>query len=211
MNYRTITVPANSVYNHNENGKVFACVIAATAFFVRADHEGELAMGAGRGFGNPNTESRARLTFRNTSGAPIDITFYWGYEEFRPDPSVVSASVSVSGQNVASYANGLAAGLSTLLTGTTTANFTGTNGTDIRKQFIVTNLNKPVANPNTDIPDVLWILGANGNLVGVVFPQQSFTFESGAVLALRNPSAGAQGGSGNTVTYSVGEIFYDLP
>jgi hypothetical protein len=207
MFQNTVTVPANGVYRHLRPGKVFVCITATAALKVRPDNEAAISIATGRGFGGPAADERHLLTFENSSGVAIDVTFYWGFEDYKPDPSQVSTNVSVNQQNSAttSQAHGTpAAQPETLLTNTELA-FADALGK--RKQIMVTNRNKPVANPNADDPDVLWVLGADGKCLGEIYPQTSYTFETAGTVTVRNPSI-AQGGNGNTVAYMVGEVYY---
>jgi len=206
----TITIPSAvggvpGTFQYHRAGKVFACISAAAGFKIRPDNEQAVNMATGRGFGNAASATYNKLSFENSGGASIDVTFYWGFEDYRPDPSQVSANVNVAAiqQNNATYANGKAAAISNLVSGASDGPYPGVIGADIRKQFIVTNANRPVLDPSATDPDTLWVLGKNGNILGIVYPQQSFTFESGDNITVKNPGP-------NAVNYTVGEVFYKL-
>ena len=94
--YTTITIPANSVTVYRSAARVFSCIDATAEFKVRPDNGANIVMNKGRGFGSPNGKLVNALTFYNPTAAPLDVTFYWGNENFRGDLSLTATATLVS-------------------------------------------------------------------------------------------------------------------
>lgn len=79
-----------------------------------------------------------------------------------------------------------------------TANFPGTDGRQLRRQFIVTNLS------STDLLEnvILYICTAAGKYFAACYPQTCMTFETSEDIQLYNRSGS------KTLDYIVGELFY---
>jgi hypothetical protein len=199
----TLTIPASGVANFHRAGKVFAVISATAAFKLRPEQGANLDMNVGRGFGDPAGQEWNYLTFQNTSGAGIDVTFYWGFEDYRPDPAQFAGSfvTTATQANQPTYTTG--SGVVNLVGSGTTGNFTGVNGADRRKQIVIANLNKPPADASVTAPDVLYVKSSDGLVCGVIFPQTSWTVESGGLFTVNNPGATA-------IDYAIGEVWYDF-
>lgn len=207
MQFRTLTIPALGVETLRTAGKVFFCTAASAAFKVQPDGYTPIDQNQGRGFGSAQSDTAFDgLTFSNTSGIAIVITFYWGFEDFKGDPSIVSTSVPTTSVNTTSdtFATGRGA-LADLAPAAVSANFTGVDGAGKkRKQIIVTNKALPPLDPSSTAPNVLEVRGSDGNRMGTIFPQQSFTFESGGLITVAAPAANAL-----AVAWDVGEIWFN--
>jgi hypothetical protein len=109
--YKTVVIPAAvagtpGVVSQEVSGSVFYCVAATASFLIRVADQGAQTMSAGRTFGSPSAPGRGfgSLTFENTSGSAITVTYWVGYENFVADPTV---NVS-TGEITATMSNTLA-------------------------------------------------------------------------------------------------------
>lgn len=90
QNYKLLTVPAAvagtpGVVHEGVSGSVFYCVLATAALVVRPQDQGPITVQTGRTFGTPVAQGGrpfGALTFENSSGSDIDITFMVSDEAF---------------------------------------------------------------------------------------------------------------------------------
>lgn len=143
--FRTITLPAGSATNpgivsEQVSGRFFATVSTSELFYVRPNNGPQIEQNQGRRFGTPDSPEFSRLTFFNYNAAAVTVTYYAGPTEYVPDPSVVatiaSLTVNVQSQAASSYTTG--SGVLTLTSGNS-ANYTGLDGANPRKQIVFHN------------------------------------------------------------------------
>lgn len=90
--YKTVSIPAAiggapGVVSQEVSGSVFYCVTSSGEFVVRVADQGPQTMSSGRWFGTPGGRGFGALTFENTSGSVVTVTFWVGWENFI-DPTV---------------------------------------------------------------------------------------------------------------------------
>jgi hypothetical protein len=219
--YRTITIDAAAgstpgSVNLPAPGSVFHCISATGSFRVSADNQAPVTLAAGRGFGRParqgtSTEDNQptrnvpngnripgigwqRLTFYNTSGVGISVTFYVGYDAFVSDlgVNVETFTPSVSAKDPSTYTK-----VTTVAVNATTL-FNGVDAGNQRKQIVITNpgATDPVAGNTVDL-----LVSVGGTTGGNVPPGTSWTIVTNGSVSVNNPAA-------NAVVARILETFY---
>jgi hypothetical protein len=184
LTYKSLNLPAGQVIPVSVTGQLFTCKDATAAFKIAFGDRSEFfPMEAGLGFRLMEGDYFDRLTFRNDGSSDITVNYYAGRAEITDN--------RLGKLNSATYLTGHTA---VAIAGGTTLTFTGINGTDLRKQIVVTNLASS---------GDLQILDASNNVAGTVPAGQAWTIECGGTIKVRNANVGAMG-------FNVGEIWYDL-
>jgi hypothetical protein len=195
MNYRSITIPAAAngapgTYSERVSASVFACISSTSGFRIQPGTQSSVSMSAGRTFGSANGIKFNRITFLNDSASTVDVTYYVGLEDFRPDPSSVSSTGVLSAiKDSATYAKAYA---NTSIGGGQQVVFNGLDGSNVRKQISVSN---------GDASDVLHIKDSSGKVGAFIQPGQTWTHITSADLRVYNPNVGS-------MSFAVLETFY---
>jgi len=90
MSQQSITIPAK-VGNRRGvcpvvvSGRVFACINATAEFTVQPEGGEKRDARKGSTWGNPGAARFDRLTFFNNTASDIDVTFFAGFEDNRPN------------------------------------------------------------------------------------------------------------------------------
>jgi hypothetical protein len=184
LTYKSLSLPAGQTVPVNVTGQVFICKDATAVFDIAfGDRSDFFPMEAGLSFRLVDGDFFDRLTFRNDSAADITVNYYTGRAEISDN--------RLGKLNAQTYLSGYSA---TSINASTTLTFTGINGTDLRKQIVVSNL---AASGD------LQILDSADQVAGTVPAGQAWTAECGGTIKVRNANAGA-------LNFNVGEIWYDL-
>jgi hypothetical protein len=188
--FQTVTVQPFQVMPKALAGSVFFCLTATAPFNVSFDGSPYMEMVAGMELDNrPNTWSS--VTFQNLSNQAITINYYVGNCAISYSPTTVNVVVT----DAPTYSLGTGLLNAEITRPPATPAYPGydaTNGNAPRKQIIITNL---------DATNAVTILDAEGNVFASVPAGQAWTVESSAGFSVLNPYS---------VSYIVGEVFYDL-
>jgi len=92
--FRDITIPANGAHVESVQGRYFVCISATASFKVEPNTGGKIIIGAGGAFGGEKSKVFRRLTFHNTTGTDIDVSFYAGDEKYELNVPIDNGSVS---------------------------------------------------------------------------------------------------------------------
>lgn len=135
---RTITISANGQYIEPTPGRFFAVHAATAAFDVEVLGEGRRTLSTGSKFGNPGGRRFSRVHFFERNGAAVTIRFEIAEEEI-----FTVSQVEATAKDPSTYTKG-----SPAAAGATTS-FAGLDGVHQRKQIVVNNTEKTVADGGT--------------------------------------------------------------
>lgn len=183
---KTIVLGALGVQTVYCTGQYFVCIASSAPFVMSIDGGQELDMVAGIGF--PTSTKFTSIIFRDKSGAGCSITFFTGSQGV----NYQSPSFAVISKNSPTYSLG-APPIVAMAAGSK-VDFLGLNGANVRKQILVTN---------NDAALIVQVLGSDGDVIGLVYPQRPWTLEVGGLVSVKNANGGPLGG-----TVYVGETFY---
>jgi hypothetical protein len=189
---KTITVPAGKTIPYPIPGEVLYIAESTAAFSVELDNSPQIDLEAGLGVRFPSGKSFKKITFVNNNAIDITIKYYAGTAELMDNRlnTVIQRLIVISQKSFPTYTKG--SGAIALANGASQT-FGGTNGTDRRKQIVVTNL---------DVSYDLDLVDGSANLMDKVFPRSKWTMETDGVVTVKNSS-------GQPLNVLVTETFYD--
>ena len=183
--FRTLTVPALQTVTLNYQGSVWMCKSATATFGLAIDGAQEIDMDAGWQV-NVAPQYWRSLQIHNRNNTALVISYYLGTSGL----AYSNQNTTFFQKNASTYAKG--SGLFNLADGGLSPAYTGMDGSNLRKQFIVSNLSA----------NIVYVIDGSGN-EGVAVPaNQSATFETGGQVNVKNTA-----GSG-TSKICVMETFY---
>lgn len=178
-----LVLSANETRPVAVTGQYFACPSASTDFNLSIDGGPFQKIKAGTGF--PTEQPFTKVLIADISGAGVSLTIFTGAKGVTYQAPVVNTQVT----NAPTYTKSAA---SQPLANGGLLNFIGLDGTKVRKQIIVTNL---------DATHALLILDKSGTEMGQVFAGQTWTVEVSGLIKVGNSS-------GASIQLDVGEIYY---
>lgn len=179
---RTVTVPANGKIVEFADGRFFNCISASAAGVVVYSGPvfGEVPIATGRRFGHEQAVAWRSLTFRNTTGADIDVHYYSGLQPYQSEQNVaeITTPVVTTVKDAATYTKDGSAPANA------TTTFNGLDAGKTRKQIIVAN-DEPIAGGQTIR------VKSNAGTGIPLGPQEKFTLITSGTVRVTVP-AGAQ-------------------
>jgi hypothetical protein len=112
--FKTVSVPAAvagtpGVVSQEVSGSVFYCVASTAAIQVRVADQGAQTMSTGRSFGSPGGRGFGSITFENSSGSAITVSYWVGWENFVADPTVNVTGTLTASSTISNTLAGAAA------------------------------------------------------------------------------------------------------
>lgn len=180
LDFKSTTLAPYEVRQVSVTGSVFFVLTATATFYVSIDGGPFLPFQAGIQLDNrPNLFNTVVL--QNQSAVPVTLNWYCGTCAVGYSP----VTVNVVSSNAATYTKG------TGVLADDAHVFNGLDGSKVRKQFVITNLD---LGGNT-----IYLQDANGNVLAGVPALTAWTCETGGTFKVSNA---------NHVNYCVGETFY---
>ena len=183
---QTVVIPAGGQIPRSHLGNYFLCVTADNPFKVQFEGGERVDMAPGFAVNFRTVGVFNQIWFYNAQSVAVTVTYYvtnGSVEYFSAIQTVIFNKAA------GSYTKG---GGATVLANGGSLTFNGLDGTNLRKQIVVTNMS---ATATLDLQD------GSGLVFGAVFPQQAWTLETNGVVKVVN-------NSGANATVRVGEAFY---
>lgn len=184
LSYKSVNVGAGQRSEVNVSGSLFTVQDSTAQFLVQFDEQTEfIPLESGMSLRMPGGEMFRKLTLRNDTAAALTVNFYVG--------SIAVVDARLGRINTGLYLTGHPF---VSLDPAEVTVFTGINGTDLRKQIVVTNL---------DAASDLKILDSSDNVAATIPPGTAWTLECGGTIKVQNATAAP-------IPFNVGETWFDL-
>ena len=181
MAQKTIIIPATSgaspgVVRENVAGRYFTTISATNAYKLRVGRESEIDQSNGRSYGSETSPEFDYLTFYNFAATPCTVTYYYGQEYYKGDPSTTAApgTFNVTATPKDTYTNAFNLTVDT--------NLSGLDASNKRKSLIVQNRGGQSIEVKTSV--------FSGFVIAPGDP--AFQIESGGLFSIAFTGAGAK-------------------